>query len=96
MSINNFTTATEFLQSANSASGGKFWVSMLYMIVGILFLTFLNFGLEAALMVSLFIGIIVGTILLYLQLINILALGILVGSLLFLFIYLMFASPKNV
>jgi hypothetical protein len=91
-SINN---ATAFLNVPNQNSGGFFWVAVLYMIVGALFLAFLNFGFEVAIMVALFIGIILGTLLLYLDLISIVNLGVLIGLELFVFIYLMFSSPKN-
>lgn len=93
--IQNFTNAQQLLNIANTNTGGTFWVSVLFMTIGVLFFSFLNFGFEVSAMVSLFIGIIIGTLLLYMDLINIMYLGIVIGTELFLFIYLMFSSPKN-
>ena len=91
----NVNNATAFLQTANTNTSGYFWPSILYMVVALLFFAMLNFGFEAAALVSLFIGIIIGTLLVYMDLVSMLSLGVLVGAELFLFIYLMFSSSKN-
>lgn len=91
----NVTTAGDFLAAANTATGGYFWTGVLYMFVIILIMALIPFGMEIAILASLFIGIIAGIMLLYLGLISKLWLGILIACELFAIIYVVIMSPRN-
>lgn len=91
----NVTTMNDLLGVANTNSGGVFWAGMLYTFVVILFMALLFTGVEQAAMVALFIGIIVGSFLLYMNLIGGTILGILVGALVAVIIYAVFSSYKS-
>ena len=56
----NVSTASQFLATANTNTGGYFWAVILYMVVIVITIAMLNFGLEVAVLASVFIGIIAG------------------------------------
>ena len=91
----NVTTFNDWLQVGNTNSGGTFWGGMLCSFVAVLFLSMLNFGVEAAAMTALFLGIMVGIFLLYMGLISTTILGALVGLEIILIIYAVFSSYKS-
>lgn len=91
----NVTTPSNLLAVPNSSTGGWFWTTMLYTAVIIMIMSFIQFGLEVALLVSLFIGILLGMFLFYLGLISGTWLGVLVASELFVVIYVIAMSYKN-
>jgi len=97
MAINwtNVTTAYDWLNSANTTTGGYFWGAMLWLVIGILVIAFIPLGIEIALMTSLFIGILGGMMLFYAGLINELTLGIIVTLEIFIIIYTAFTSNKT-
>lgn len=97
MTVNwtNITSAGDLLQVANTNTAGTFWNGILFMIMFVLFMALLAFGADVALMVSLFIGLMLGTALLYLGLVSSTVVGIIVGCLLFMIIYFMYSSRQN-
>jgi len=88
-------TPSDFLQTANTTSGGWFWTAVLYMVVIVLTMSMIQFGLEIAIMSALFIGIIAGIMLVYMNLMSMTWLGVLIGAELFIIIYNIVTSNKN-
>ena len=97
MAVNwtNITNPAQFLATPNTNTGGYFWTTMLFTLVIILTLSFIQFGIEIALLVALFIGILAGIFLFYLGLVSVTWLGMLVGFELFLVIYVIAMNSKN-
>lgn len=91
----NVQNLTSVLEMPNTNTGGWFWTGMAYMIVMVLTLAMIQFGIEAALLTSLFIGILIMMLLVYMGLATMTSLGILVGIEILLVIYLMWSSPKS-
>jgi hypothetical protein len=85
----------DWLQTANTNSGGTFWAGSLITFVVITFLGFLFMGVEAALMTALFLGILVGIMMLYMGLIGGWVIGMLVGAEIILIIYTVISSYKS-
>lgn len=92
----NVGNITSVLQMPNTSTSGWFWAGMAYMITIVLVMAMINFGIEIAMLVGLFIGILVMIPLVYMGLAPMSALGILVGGIILLIIYLMWSSNKNV
>jgi hypothetical protein len=65
----NFTDFGDLPSLANTASNGIFWSGMLYMLWIIILLILIAYGFEVALMVSSFIALIIGLLLVYSDLI---------------------------
>jgi hypothetical protein len=65
----NITDFAQIPQAANTASGGSFWVGMLYMIWIILILLMIGWGFEAAMLVASFLSLIIGLLLVYADLV---------------------------
>lgn len=61
----NLTDLTQLPAVANTVSEGAFWTAMLYMIWVVSLLATLAFGFETALVVSSFIGLALGILLVY-------------------------------
>lgn len=91
----NMTSPQDFLAAANTNSAGTFWTGMLVLIILVLFLAMISFGAEAALMVSLFIGMMLGIFLLYLGLISPTVVGIITGIEIFMVLYFMYSSRQQ-
>ena len=91
----NITTPTQILYAANTNTNGLFWPIGYYTFILVLFLSLLGFGPEIAGLVALFIAIIPGVMLVYLGLISLTVLGIPIGILLFLMIYIIYSSQKT-
>lgn len=92
---NNVSDVGDLLAVANTTTGGVFWSGILTMIVLVLFMSLLAFGAETALLVSLFIGLMIGTFLLYMGLVSTLVVGVIVGLLFFSILYLMYTSRQQ-
>lgn len=90
----NITGFDEIPEAANTASGGSFWVGMFYMLWIILIFLFVGFGFEVAIIVASFIMIILGLIFVYANLMALAHLLTVVGVLLFMFLYIIWSSPK--
>jgi hypothetical protein len=97
MGINwtNVTDFTEFPSLANDASGGTFWVGMLYMIWIILIILLVSFGFEAAIIVASFLSLIIGLFLVYADLVNFTYVLTFVGVLLVMFLYIAWSSDRK-
>ena len=97
MTVNftNMTSPLELLAGANENTGGFFWATMWYTGIAIMIMSLLPFGIEAALLVSLFFGMITGMLLVYMGLLSGINLGIIIASLIVFAIYFMYSSNKN-
>jgi hypothetical protein len=92
----NVTSVQDWLNIANTNSGGSFWAGTLYLIVGVLFMViFPVAGVEGGIMTAVFIGIMIGTFMLYLGIISPWILGVLIGIEIIMIIYAVFSSPKS-
>ena len=89
------TVAQDILQVANANSGGFFWTGILYMVTIILMVIFIPFGFEAALLTSGFIGMTIGIILLYSNLISWQWFLPLPGMILFTILYIVWSSRQD-
>jgi len=93
----NWSNITDFGQipaAANTASGGSFWVGMLYMVWIIILLLTIGYGFEVAIVVSSFIGLVLGLLLTYAGLIAWQWVLTFVGILVFMFLYIIWSSRK--
>lgn len=91
----NITTIGDVLQQANTNTGGSFWTGIYWMIITIVMLSAFAFGFEVALIFAFFVGLILGILLLYADLITLLTFGVTEGVLIFIVIYLVYSSSKN-
>ena len=91
----NLSTPADLLVAANTNTNNWFWTIMLYMIVIVIMLSMLSFSFETAMLVSAFIGTILGVLLIYMGLTSFIWVAPLAGILLFGIIYLMITSNKN-
>ena len=91
----NITGFEEIPAQANVASGGSFWVGMFYMLWVILILLTIAFGFEVALLTSSFIMLVLGLLIVYAGLMAWEHLLTMVGVLLFMFLYIIWSSPKT-
>jgi len=91
----NVSSISDFLSTANTNSGGMFWVTMLFTFSLIMFLALINFGVEAALLSTLFVGFILSLLLYNIGLVGFMFVGIYIGGLLFAIIFLIFNSNRN-
>lgn len=95
VNFSNMTNPIDMLAAANTHSGGMFWSWSLFIFITVLGLGLMQFGGETALLVALFGGMVVGTLMFYMGLIGIGTVGIIVGALLFLIIYMIATSRQN-
>jgi hypothetical protein len=93
--MTNATTASGFLNLPNQTTGGNFWAGILLMIICVMVISMIGFGIEVSLLVSLFIGIIIGTFLVYLGLMSMTWLGVMIALELGLIIYVVVMNPRN-
>ena len=88
-------TAADFLNLPNQSTGGYFWLGILFMIVVVAMISMIGFGVEVALLVSLFIGIILGTFMVYMGIMSMTWLGVMIAAELILVIYVIVMNPRN-
>jgi len=94
----NFSSVTNLqtgLELANTNSGGYFWTSMVMMVFMILFITLLNFGFEASLLSSAFLGFLLAFFLAYIGLVAWWLVGVFVAIMLFTIFYIMWGGRNN-
>lgn len=94
----NWSNVTDLGQTpgqANVASGGSFWVGMLYMIWIILILIFIGYGFEVSILAASFICLILGLLLVYGGLVAWEYLITFLAVLLFMFLYIIWSSKKT-
>jgi|19_taG_2_1085344.scaffolds.fasta_scaffold18870_3 hypothetical protein len=97
MAAINWSNITDFAQipgAANTATSGSFWSSTFYMLWVILIMLLVGYGFEVAIVVSSFIMMILGTLLVYAGLMAWEHLVSVVALLLFMFLYIIWSSPK--
>lgn len=92
----NFTNSTfsDLPSWANTTTGGTFWTGILYMLWAILILLFIPFGFEIALLSASFIGLVLGLMLVYADLVSFARVLVFVGIILLEVIYIVWISPK--
>ena len=97
MAINwsNVTDLGDLPQQANIATGGGFWVNMLYMCWVVLLLIFSKFGFEAGMLLSSFLCLILSLLLVYAGLIAWVWCLTFVGIILAMFLYIIFNNRKT-
>jgi hypothetical protein len=91
----NMTGLDNIALSANATTGNTFWSGMYWMVLIIILILTSTFGIEIALLLTFFIGLVAGIFMLYLSWINITTFGITEGVLLFAVIYILWSSNKN-
>ncbi len=91
----NITDLGQLPGAANTASGGSFWVGMLYMIWIILIFLTISFGFEVALLTSSFAALVLGLLMVYAGLIAWEWVIVFVGVLLFMFFYIIWSRPTH-
>lgn len=97
MAVINWTNVTSFEQLpalANQATGGGFWVGMLFMMFVVLLLILSFWGFETALIVSAFLGFLLALGLVYAGLISWTYTLVFVGIILVMILYIIVGSPK--
>lgn len=91
----NVTDWTGILQIANDNSGSWFWTLIMYGVFIIALLIFSAWGFETGLLVSAFIGLILGLFLVYAELVSWTWTLTFVGIILFMFLYIAWSSKKT-
>lgn len=84
----NVTNVTSMLGTANDATGGWFWIAMLFMVFVVSWVTMLPFGSTAAFLAAAFGSLVIGTLLAYIGLIGWSWIGMIVGAIIFAFIWI--------
>ena len=95
INMSTVSSASDFLNAPNTSTGGYFWVSILFMITVVSMISMIGFGIEVAMLVSLFISIILGTLLVYAGLMSMTWLGAMVAFELIIVIYVIIMNPRN-
>jgi hypothetical protein len=96
--VSNWTGVIDpstLLVMANTNTGGYFWLGILFMIYVVLIIAFIPFGVEASILTSSFVGLVLGIFLVYMSLIGWKWLLFFVGIILFMFIYIVWSSGKT-
>jgi hypothetical protein len=91
----NITSLSEIPKEANTASGGYFWVSMLYMVWIILILLLAYAGFEIAIITSTFLILILGMGLVYAGLVDFTHLLVFLGVMFFMILYSYYSNRRN-
>lgn len=99
MAVVNWSNVTDFgqiAQEANTASSGSFWIGMFYMLWVILIFLFIPFGWEVSILVASFLMFVIGLLLAYAGLVNFGgSVVVMLGVMLFMFLYIIFTSNKS-
>ena len=94
----NWTNVTDFSSlpaQANASTGGTFWTGMLYMLWVVILLLLIAWGFETALLVSSFLALVLGLMLVYAGLMSWTYLLTFVGIILTMFLYIIWSSSKQ-
>jgi hypothetical protein len=94
----NWTNVTDFgqiPQLANTATGGGFWTTSLFLIWVVLILILSVFGFEVGLLVSSFLALIIGTLLAYGGLVSWTYVMVFIGVILFMILYIIYNTTKS-
>jgi len=90
----NFTDFGDLPSLANTTSNGTFWAGMLYMMWIILIMMLSFYGFELAILVASFLGLIIAILLVYADLIAWYHALVFVGTILFMFLYIIYSGLK--
>ncbi len=90
----NMTSLGGLPAAANTVTGGSFWTTILFMLFVIVLLVTLSWGFETALIISSFIGLALGILLLYAGLVAWQWVAVFAAILLFTFIYVGWTSKQ--
>jgi len=90
----NATNLKDLLAIPNATTGGFFWIGMLFMMWGIIVMTLLNFGFEAAMLTASFVILIAGLFLVYLELVSWTWLMTFLGIILFMIFYMVWQKNR--
>lgn len=91
----NVTDMSQLPAQANVATGGSFWIGMLYMIFVILLIILSSFGFEVALMTSSFLALILSLLLVYAGLVSWTSTTLVfLGIILTMIVYVLWSNPK--
>jgi len=89
-------TPSEFLAMPNASTSGYFWAGMDLMVFLIIFITLSSgFGWEVGLLSAGFVGLLMSIFLAYLNLVSFWVVGIFVGLLLLMFVYIIWSSKYD-
>ena len=97
MAVNwtNVTSWNDVLATANTNSGSWFWTFIMYGIFLVALLIFSAWGFEVALLISAFIGLLLGILLVYAGLVSWTWTLTFVGIILFSFLYIAWSCKKQ-
>lgn len=94
----NWSDFTDFGQLpalANTASGGSFWVAVLYLLWIIALMGLISYGFITALTTASFLALVAGLIMVYAELIAFKYVLVFIGIILFMFLYIMFVDRNK-
>lgn len=91
----NVTSLASVPNAANTATDGGFWVAILYMFWIILLLLIIDWGWEAALLVSSFLAFIISLLLTYADLVAWTWCLPFIGIMLFMFLYITYVQQQS-
>ena len=97
MSLINWSNVTELSQipsQANTATGGSFWSVILYMVFVIVLILIMSYGFEIALLVSSFLSLIIGLLLVYSNLVGWYTILPFIAIMVFMFLYMTYQRNK--
>lgn len=92
LNISNFG---DILNQLNTNTDGMFWVAIYWLVIIILFLSTIGFGFEAGVILSLFVGVLLGIFLTTAGLLNQTYYGISLALLLILIIHLIYKASRR-
>ena len=91
----NITDMANLPAAANTATGGSFWVGMLYMIWIILLLLLVIYGFETAILTSSFLALILGLLLVFSGLVSWVAVMPFIAIIIIIFLYITYQRNKT-
>lgn len=91
----NVSSFSEIPSLANQTTGNYFWSATIFMIWILLMIMLSFFGFEVSILVSTFLALVIGILLVYANLLAWETLLIFVGILFFMFLYIIWSSNKT-
>ena len=91
----NITDLNQLPAAANTTTSGSFWTAMLYMIWVVLLLVSLSWGFETALIISSFISLVLGLLLVYAGLVAWQWVLTFIAIMIFAFIYIAWTTRQH-
>ena len=90
----NVTDLAQIPAQANNVTGGGFWSAMLYMIFVIILLIMIGYGFEIALLVSSFLCLIIGLLMVFSGLVTWSLILPFIAIIVFMFLYMTYQKNK--